>query len=348
MNANRGAVSPGLILVLAGAVAALGCLACAFLAPFTLKIEASSKSQVRIDGTPRGNTDDKGHWQRSVSPGVHDVSAGATKRKVYFPPFSLNRKLEVKLSDEGSAQVLAIAPSAELPADWVSNPSPAYAAPEVPLAVWYKQRGPYLRMVIRSPLAVSVLFGINKNSLDQTAGLSYSVSSDGKTCVQRPRIDEGSAADCGSVGSNASAAVDFQSNQREYTWQIPVRELGVANGRVRVAFQCFDETTQKSNYCPAPNPSQIYELQVSADAIGTDQVAPAKHDEPRRPLPVTPPSGSEPPRVDWAQTGCAAISKLWQPEDHHLSTCDGLTPAGCSHIKQCLGVNGSDVGPGLR
>jgi hypothetical protein len=52
--------------------------------------------------------------------------------------------------------------------------------------------------------------------------------------------------------------------------------------------------------------------------------------------------------VDWSKASCEKIKNTWEPEDHRLSNCDGLSPNACSNIKTCLGIRNPDIGPGVK
>lgn len=53
-------------------------------------------------------------------------------------------------------------------------------------------------------------------------------------------------------------------------------------------------------------------------------------------------------QTDWAAASCDMVRQCWEPESPRLSSCEGLGPKACSHIKMCLGVVPADVGPGVK
>lgn len=52
--------------------------------------------------------------------------------------------------------------------------------------------------------------------------------------------------------------------------------------------------------------------------------------------------------VNWQTASCSTVGQCWQPESASLSSCEGLSPAACSHIRSCLGVAPVDAGPGVK
>lgn len=45
--------------------------------------------------------------------------------------------------------------------------------------------------------------------------------------------------------------------------------------------------------------------------------------------------------------GCD-IARGWEPEDSRLSTCEGIADEDCRRIKRCLGIQDSNMGPGIK
>jgi hypothetical protein len=104
---------------------------------------------------------------------------------------------------------------------------------------------------------------------------------------------------------------------------------------------------------PATIPATTPMPSVTSDSAApgqttTTKISPAPRQSKDGHVAEMPKSADNCSHVNWQTASCSTIAQCWQPESASLSSCEGLSPGACSHIRSCLGVAPVDVGPGVK